>query len=363
MKSITFLLPGAGTNPIGGYKVVYEYANRLQLDGFNVKIIYAASLFFKEQTIGLKIRSCMRYLYRLLFQNYTSKSWFKLETGITEIWVWSLDANNIPKTDIIVATSWETAEYLSSYPDKIVNRRLYLIQHYEIWKTNDENRLVETWKSSLEKIVIAPWLNDIATKLGEHAKLIENGFDFDYFRFTTPLEIRNPYQLCMLYHSTPWKGFEDGFSAIEKAREIYPQIELNLFGVYKKPSDLPNWVNYFQKPSRDELNRIYNESSIFVGASHLEGWGLTIGEAMQCGCAVVCTNNDGYLTMAIHNETALTSPVKVPEELTRNIILLIENKELRLRIASQGNIYIENFTWEKSYKKLVALIADKSHIE
>lgn len=34
-KKIAILLPGIPMSPIGGYKVVYEYANRLVQDGFD----------------------------------------------------------------------------------------------------------------------------------------------------------------------------------------------------------------------------------------------------------------------------------------------------------------------------------------
>ena len=39
-KIITFILPRTGETPIGGFKVVYEYANRLVEDGYTVNIVY-----------------------------------------------------------------------------------------------------------------------------------------------------------------------------------------------------------------------------------------------------------------------------------------------------------------------------------
>ena len=37
---ITFILPRTGEEPIGGFKVVYEYANRLAKDGYHINIVY-----------------------------------------------------------------------------------------------------------------------------------------------------------------------------------------------------------------------------------------------------------------------------------------------------------------------------------
>ena len=41
-KRILFLLPSIGVKPIGGFKVIYEYANRMVADGFDVGIGYPA---------------------------------------------------------------------------------------------------------------------------------------------------------------------------------------------------------------------------------------------------------------------------------------------------------------------------------
>ena len=49
-KSINFLLPSGSLRPIGGFKVVFEYANRLIADGYNVNIVYPAYSFKFNQS-------------------------------------------------------------------------------------------------------------------------------------------------------------------------------------------------------------------------------------------------------------------------------------------------------------------------
>lgn len=356
-KVVTILFPAGGQNPIGGFKVAYEYANRLCLDGYVVNLIYPATLFFKEEKLYLKFRRLAAFIYRYIFRNFSGKAWFRFENGITEHWVFSLNQMFIPKSDILIATAWETAEYLASYKNLNNTKKLYLIQHYENWAKN-ENRLIKTWHAPLEKIVIAPWLQEIAINLNEKSTLIENGFDFNYFQLTNPIAGRDPYSLCMLYHSTKWKGFDVGFEAVEIVKSKYPQVKLNLFGVEPRPRILPSWVNYIQKPDKNMHNQLYNKSAIFIGPSHMEGFCLTPPEAMQCGCAVVCTNIGGYTVVCHHNETALVSPVNNCEMLAHNIIKLIENQDIRIKLATNGNEYIKNFTWENSYSKFKKIIED-----
>ena len=39
MKSITFILPKTAPRPVGGIKVVFEYANMLKKDGYDAHIM------------------------------------------------------------------------------------------------------------------------------------------------------------------------------------------------------------------------------------------------------------------------------------------------------------------------------------
>lgn len=76
-KKITFLLPGIANRPIGGYKVVYEYANRLVNDGFAVNIIYPAYMHMEGDTPMLRclkfLKAVVRYLCCLITRRYSCR--------------------------------------------------------------------------------------------------------------------------------------------------------------------------------------------------------------------------------------------------------------------------------------------------
>ena len=57
---------------------------------------------------------------------------------------------------------------------------------------------------------------------------------------------------------------------------------------------MPGWMEYYRQPDHDTHNRIYNSSSIYLASSLQEGWGLTVGEAMIYGNAIVCTDTLGF---------------------------------------------------------------------
>ena len=161
--------------------------------------------------------------------------------------------------------------------------------------------------------------------------------------------------MAMLYHTSEWKGCRYGFEALRIVRERCPELKVSLFGVPPAPA-LPDWMEYFRQPDRETFNRIYNEAAIYLGPSLTEGWGLTVGEAMICGAAVVCTDNRGYREMAIDGRTALVAPVGDAAALAERILRLIGDDDERIRIARAGHRYIRRFTWEAAYAKFERLI-------
>ncbi len=363
---IVFLLPGGSLRPIGGYKVVFEYSNRLVADGYDVTIVYPAYCFnFNQSRIITFLRRCkalIRYLTWGLIKRYSGRKWFNLDKRVKERWVWSL-ACKLPASDSYIATAIQTSVYLQQHKEIPVERKFYLIQHFEKWEGATIENVLCTYHYPMRKIVIARWLEKILQKVGEECVLIPNGFDFSYFQKTCEVSSRNRFTVCMLYHLSDWKGCADGFQALDIVKAKYPNLRVNIFGVPLRPKELPDWYYYCQQPDKETHNHLYNDSAIFIGTSWSEGWGLTVGEAMICGCAVACTDNAGYLEMATDGETALVSPVRDVEALAANIIRLIEDDNLRIRIAEAGHLNIQRFTWNRAYKKLERTLNESNNRE
>lgn len=356
-KVVTFLLPCGGRAPIGGFKVVFEYANCLIQDNYDVNIIFPATLLWKEQNIKNKVKGIIKYFYFGIFKNkYLPYKWFPLNKNIKIYWTPTLEEKYIPKSDYIFATACQTAEYLNEYKLKV--KKYYLIQGYENWSFSEE-RLLNTWKMPLKKIVVAFWLQKKVEEIGEKAYLLNNGLDFNKFGKDICIEERNPKNILILYHEMEVKGFKYGLKALKIIKERYSDIEVNCFGAFKNPKNLPSWINYYYSPTQKKLRELYNNASIFVGTSLGEGWGLTVSEAMQCGCAVACTDVVGYNEFAFHNKNALLCESKNEKVLAENIIKLINDNELRRTIADNGYFEIQQYTWEIAYGKLKRLLEQK----
>ncbi len=355
---VTFLLPMPGNKPIGGFKVTYEYANFLAARGHSVQVAHSNQLYVDRPRSSMSakdaLRSFQRYTTMKLTGRFRPDAWFKVDPAVRMLWLPTLEASNIPDADVVIATAWETAEWVLTYPAS-KGRRFYLIQHLETWSGHEE-RVLQTWKAPLEKIVIAGWLQRLATEMGQRSHLIPNGMDFSRFQMTVPPEQRDSNRLLMLHHCMEWKGSPDGLAAVAIAQQTLPELKLTLFGIDPAPPDLPPGVEYHHQPSQERLNRLYNEAAIFISPSWAEGWGLPPAEALMCGGALAVTRGGADEAFAIDGETALVSPIKDPAALAANIVRLARNDELRVRLARQGHALIQQFTWQRSGEALEALL-------
>jgi glycosyltransferase involved in cell wall biosynthesis len=342
---ITFLMPRTGEWPSGGFRVIYQYANCLARLGHSVTLAHPGRMVINPTWLdGLK--NLARYVVKKANGRYTPAPWLKMEPAVRMTCVPSLSARFLPDADVLVATAWQTAELTPQYPPA-KGRGYYLIQHLETWNGPDD-RVYATWKLPLRKIAVSNWLVEIANKMGESAVWIPSGLDIDKFGIDAPTENRRPNQLMMLYHNAKWKGCDDGIEALRLVRERDPEAGAILFGVPPRPATLPDWIEYHQSPSAALLRELYNRAAIFVAPSTTEGWGLTGCEALLCGAALVATDIDGHREFAFHMRTALTCPSRSPRGLADNILKLIENPELRIQLARNGNEFVRQFTWERA---------------
>lgn len=340
--NICFVLPQMLRKPVGGYKMVYEYANRLSDNWHNVAI-----LFLNDN--ALKRFKVPKLLRKELIEIFTQVEprWFSLNNKVkkyssTNEIVSELDE----KFDLAIATGVDTVEKTIQIFKKA--KKAYFIQGYENWVYPDE-KIDETFRVGLDNIVIAEWLKDKVEECsGKTPILIKNPIDTSVYKMKQSIEERNPYTIGVLYHSNELKGFKYAYDAIIQLKQMYPELKIKMFGTSKPDFKLPSWIEFTLNASKEDTVKIYNSVSIFLCATVSEGYGLTGLEAMSCGAVLVSTDYNGVKEYAVNEENALLSPVKNVEALVCNVKKVIEDYNLRKRLSSNGISRAKNFSWEKA---------------
>ena len=340
--NITFFLPNISNDPIGGYKIVYEYANRLAKRGHIIAIVFLCNFGQRHKFVPLFLQ---RLIYGYRVKRYPT--WFELDKAVKKAYcIKTVDTNYIPDADCVIATAVTTAHIVHDLP---LNKgeKAYFIQGFENWDVDDEF-VYDTYKLGMKNIVISNWLKEKVESAGAQAFLVHNGIDFSVFNIDILPDQRMPHSIAMLYHQDECKGCKYGIEVLKLLKNKYNDLQVTLFGVPDRPRELPMWIHYIKNANENDLKKIYNRAAIFICPSINDGFGLTGAESMACGCAFVSSSYDGVKDYAIHMKNSLLSPVRDVATMVDNIEMLFNDNELRINLAKRGNVDIQNFNWRNS---------------
>ncbi len=339
-KRITFLVPHLTVS--GGVRIICEYARRLAERGHRVNLIC------RER----------RYPFlRNFIQRFINTVWWVDLKGVNLQFVRRWEEKYIPEGDVIFASAWQTARLLNncSYSR---GRKFHLIQHLPVEGVIDDTADVrETIRFPLTKIITSKWLHQrLMDEFGQSGYYIPNGVNHSQF-----FPVNKSYgtkRIGMLHHTAKLKGFSEGLKAFELAKKSIPDIKLVLFGVrHRKPDEVTSSdVEYHHNPPQQKLRNIYSSCDIYMCPSWYEGVPLPPLEAMACKTALATTDNGGCREYAVHNETALVSPIRNPEALAENVIKLLSDPTLLARISENGYAMAQKFNWQDSVDKMEKLI-------
>ena len=356
-KRITFILPGY-PSPIGGFKVVYEYANYLTKHNFKVTVVHCLSLRHIKYP-----KNIIKFLKRIIgkiFVYYRRKKidWIDINKNIKMIYLNEPNERKIPNADYIVASAWQTADYINEY-STIKGKKYYIIMDFPPYMGSSID-IHRTWNYNFKMISISSWIYDLVKNVNNNNNLINIPIGVSENIFKNQKEIVNDSNLVLaMFSSGKYKGSKDLIKSFEIAKKKNIKLNFNLFGKENKPKNLPSWIHYHKRLSKIDLVNLMNRCGIFVSSSLAEGFGLPSAEALLCGCSLATTDCGGNRDFAIHNKTALVSKINDPEALAYNILKLNSDNELRTKLSKNGIKLLKGFTWENSRIKFNKFILNE----
>src|SRR5271167_1924822 len=111
-------MPHFPVRPTGGFRVVYEYSNRLASRGHSVTIVHArqssgAPPSAARQSLWDRANKARGWLRNRLVQ--PKVNWHSIDKRVEMRFVPSSDERYIPEGDIIFATAWQTVRPVLGY--------------------------------------------------------------------------------------------------------------------------------------------------------------------------------------------------------------------------------------------------------
>ena len=158
---------------------------------------------------------------------------------------------------------------------------------------------------------------------------------------------------------TPEKDLPTLFRAYKKASAIRPDVPLHLVlagdGAYSSrmrhlaPPDV-TFTGYVEGPA---LSRVYSAADIFVFPSRVETLGNVVLEAMASGLPVIGADQGGTVENVRHGLNGLLVPAGDADRFADAILRLVDDPDLRGRLARNARAWAEERSWERAFETLL----------
>ena len=342
---ITFVLPNASL--AGGIRVVAIYAKLLKKRGHQVFVI---------STPPSQPSVLQQAKYLLKHGDWLSRTAKKESSHLDNVDVPHhiidrcrpvVDAD-VPDADVVVATWWETAEWVVNLSES-KGAKAYFIQHHEVFDFLPKQRVEATYSLPLHKITIAKWLVELmGIRYGDlNVSLVPNSVDTELF-YAPPRCKQSIPTVGMLYSDNYTKGCDISLQAFSLAAQKIPNLRLVAFG-FDEPSPklpLPSDTEYACKPNQKSLKDFYSKCDAWLFGSRSEGFGLPILEAMACRTPVIGTPTGVAPELLADGAGVLVKPEDA-EDMARAIEQLYNLSETDWRAMSDAAYTtVTRYTWE-----------------
>jgi glycosyltransferase involved in cell wall biosynthesis len=343
---ITFVLPTASL--AGGIRVVAIYAALLKKRGHEVFLVSTPP---SQPSVLQQAKYLLKNWYWL--SRTTKKGRSHLDNVDVSHHIIDrcrpvVDAD-VPDADVVVATWWETAEWVANLSES-KGAKAYFIQHHELFDFLPKQRVEATYSLPLHKITIAKWLVELmGTRYGDFSvSLVPNSVDTKQF-YAPPRGKQTIPTVGMLYSDVYAKGCDLSLTALSLAAKKIPNLHLVAFGVQKLSPNLPLPLGsqYIRQPPQNIIKDIYASCDVWLCGSRAEGFHLPPLEAMACRCPVVSSQVGGSVETIENGVNGYLVPVGDSKALANKLvdILSLPDEEWRA-MSDAAYITVTRYTWE-----------------
>lgn len=338
----------------GGSRIIATYARMLTEHGHKVTIVSPVP---RPPSLRRRIRSLLRTGRWDL--GYGGRSHFDgLGLDIRRPAKPPAVDAHVPDGDAVVATWWETAEWVNSMSSS-KGAKVYLVQGHEVFDERHIERVRATYHMPFHKIVVSGWLQRImADEYGDNdTSLVPNAIDHSAFD-VPPRGRQSVPTVGFMYSQAALKGSDIAMGALDRVRTAHPNLRVVSFGTHE-PIGVPGFdrIEFTLLPSAEGLRQAYSSCDLWLCASSSEGFGLPAMEAMGCRTPVVSTRVGWPLDAIEDGVNGYLVPVGDAAAMAAAIEqgLALDDEGWRA-MSDRAHASARAYNWDRSYGDLVVAL-------
>ncbi len=333
---ISFVVP----EPIkgsGGHRNIYRAVKFLRDDGHLITVYYTQTSESPE-TVKKKVNDWFYDMHDVEFRKYTGR---------------------IRKSDVAIATWWETAYAVNNNLDNI-RYPFYFVQDFEpsFYPVCSSYILAEnTYRLGFSHICSGQWCSDFLQK--------KYNAEADFFQFPVNTGVynsvnhkRTKQNKNIIFFAKPEMNrrcYEIGVMALEEFHKIRPDVEIILWGSNNVDvKSLPfKATSLGLLPTIDDLADLYANADIGIVFSTTNP-SLVPYEMLCCGCPVVDLDLDGAVFKYGGSEDRVFLFSPEPKKMAMQIADVIDNEKLLSEKAASGREWVlRDFPTEEEMGRMI----------
>ncbi|GAB4202452.1 MAG: glycosyltransferase family 4 protein [Coleofasciculaceae cyanobacterium] len=355
---ITFV-KADGFNLYGGERVMAAYAQGLKDRGHEVLVISTPP---SQPSLRQRLRNLLKG-NKGVFRRKKQASHFDnvdVPRRIIDRRRPITDAD-LPDADVVIATWWETAEWVANLSDA-KGAKAYYIQHHEVFDYLPQERVVATYSLPMHKITVSQWLVELMrNRYGDrNVSLVLPSVDTKLFS-APPRTKQSIPTVGLMYSTAYWKGSDICLKAFSLAKKKVPNLRLVVVGHPGHESPPPEFeylcCTEFSYPTvQSSLKGFYSKCDAWLFGSRSEGFGLPILEAMACRTPIIGTPAGAAPELLSNGAGMLVKP-ESPEDMALAIERMCKLSDAQWQTMSDAAYAkVQGYTWNDAIELFEAAL-------
>ncbi len=213
---------------------------------------------------------------------------------------------------------------------------------------------------------------DVVKFSGKFAIVTPFGVDINIFKPLPLVEKKSEQELILttIKSLEPVYGIDILIKTFKKVKERFPSLQLKLiiFGKGSSERELKELTHQLNLSEDVEFkgyvdpNKIYlhhQQSDLTIFLSRLEGFGVSLIEAMACGKCVVASNVGGHKELVQDGINGFLVPPEDIDASVNVIVKVIKDNDLRKRIGIAARKTVEEkYNWNDNVQQMIKIYED-----